>query len=77
MPPYLTVTLAPGITQELSWMNTNMTHANIACHTVTEIVQTTVFNDYSYKQLTANKNMADLAKWTFTMDRHIGSVSET
>ena len=38
-----------------------MTHANIACHTVTETVQTTVFNDYSYKQLTANKNVADLA----------------
>ena len=37
-----------------------------ACHTVTDhqIVQTTVVNDQSFKQLTANKNMADLAKRT-------------
>ena len=43
-----TVTLAPGITQELSQMNTSMTHANTACHTVTETVQATVFDDCNY-----------------------------
>ena len=35
--PY-TVTLAPSIRQELSWKNTNMTCAKMACHTVTETV---------------------------------------
>ena len=33
-------TLTPGITQEQSWTNRNMTCAKTACHTVTETVQT-------------------------------------
>ena len=43
-----TVTLVPGITQELSWMNTNMTHTKITCHTVTEIIRTKSFLAFKF-----------------------------
>ena len=54
-------------------MNTNMTNAKTACHTATETVQITVFDDWNVKQLTANTNVADLTGWTSTTDRHTGS----
>ena len=43
-------------------MNADMTRANIAYHTVTEAVRTTV----AIQLLPANKNMADLVGWTWT-----------
>ena len=66
---------APGNPQEQSQLNTVMSCANITCHTVSD----KYLNSYVHwmttaiKQLTANRDTADSAGWTFSMARLMGS----